>query len=70
VSHIHKHLGKRHDTCPMCKKSALSERFLWIGMITGHELEVCVECAYKEEFGNKFWRKKKKEKALEKESTN
>lgn len=54
----------------MCAKSVLSKRFVWKGMITGDILEVCADCAYKEEYGNKLWRKRKKEKTLEKESAN
>lgn len=65
VTFIHEYLGKRYEECPMCKKRTLSKRFLWIGMMTRHKLNICETCAYREEFGSKNKHKMKKEKALE-----
>lgn len=57
---------KRHEKCPMCKRTESSLRYQWIGMITGDRLEICRECAYREAFGSKGRNAKKKEKVLDK----
>ena len=49
----------------MCGKSANSLRYQWVGMLTGDKLTVCRECAYRESFGTKTYRRMKKEKVLD-----
>lgn len=61
---IQKH--KTYESCPMCGNSANSLRYQWTGMLTGDKLIVCRDCAYRESFGTKTFRRMKKEKVLDK----
>ena len=57
---------KTFERCEMCGVSSNSLRFLWVGMLSGAEVKICRECAYKEEFGTKKRRVNKKNKVIEK----
>ena len=65
--HIKKVIERRKtlEKCEMCGTSALSLRFLWVGMLTGTEVKVCRDCAYKEEFRTKKRGVNKKNKVIE-----
>jgi len=52
--------------CEMCKKKFIKKpRYKWTGIITGEEIYICRDCAYKEAYGSKNKNKAKKEKRLE-----
>ena len=56
--------------CQMCKAVTRKGKFLWKSWFTDSELEICRECAYKEQFGTKKMLKAKRERILEKKEIN
>ena len=51
--------------CDMCKDRGKKNKFFWKSSLTGAELFICRECAYRETYGTKKMRKAKKQRALE-----
>tara|TARA_Y100000817_G_scaffold279579_1_gene243040 strand:- start:33 stop:263 length:231 start_codon:yes stop_codon:yes gene_type:complete len=64
--------SKTHFTCEICNKSKLAQMYKYrnlsyvLGYIPHTFEKICKDCLYKEVYGTKNWRKKKKEDALEK----
>ena len=66
-NHIHSVVSKNayNEKCEMCGKYYSGYKYQWIGMLTKTEVLVCKDCAYKEEYGSKNWRKQKKKGTLD-----
>ena len=61
---------KYNFICEMCKKNKSGKLFQYksysyVSRYKSPLLEVCEDCIYKEIYGGKFWRRKKKQKTLE-----
>ena len=56
--------------CYMCKNTTRKNRFLWKSWLTGDEIVICRECAYKEQFGTKGMKQAKKDRILEEKEIN
>ena len=56
--------------CQMCRMVTRRSKFFWKGLMTGDELTICRECAYKEEFGTKGMKQAKKDRVLEQKEIN
>ena len=56
--------------CQMCGENTRKNKFSWKSWFTGTEIVICRDCAYKERYGTRNMKKAKKEKLLEKKSTN
>ena len=56
---------KVNDKCGMCGVSSYTLWFLWVGILTGDKVKVCLKCAYREEFGTKKAASLKKNKVIE-----
>ena len=61
---------KYHFKCEMCGKVKMGKLYKYKSLSLCRRyiaplLEICEDCVYKESFGSKVWRKKKKERALD-----
>tara|TARA_R100001594_G_scaffold87052_1_gene121452 strand:- start:12136 stop:12363 length:228 start_codon:yes stop_codon:yes gene_type:complete len=56
--------------CRMCGATTRKNKFLWQSRLTGDEIVICRDCAYKERFGTKNMNKAKKERILEQKEIN
>ena len=57
-------------TCQMCGDVTKKNKFSWQSWVTGDQIIICRDCAYKEKFGTKNMKKAKKERILEDKNIN
>ena len=62
---IHQDQPSEPYKCGMCQDVSRRNKFLWRSYLTGNELFICRECAYKETYGTKGMKQAKKERLLE-----
>ena len=56
--------------CKMCGQRTMKNKFMWKSRLTGAELNICRECAYKERYGTKNMKQAKKDRILEQKEIN
>ena len=55
--------------CGMCKTVGKKNKFFWKSYLTGLELFICRECAYRETYGTRGMKKAKQQRKLEKKES-